>query len=367
MSAIVEKAFNAGQKIFRSIFKGTPSLFTSADLNRQIEALKYQIDSVESRLGVLTDMVVLPYLTGGTLTVGVGYSYLEVKGCSFSPDVSSPFDINLTSSTGAAYLILTAETEEVTYQTDSTHDIAGAKFVDGTSREAANQLVYKGEALSLTHSIPDNCIAVLASFTVSDSSDVPVYYPNFIRKNSSALLSPANTIRKWKSGLTGTIGASTLYDKAINILDTRIKNAEDSISNLGKFYSSASYETTAQVEDGSQYLTVNMGSDFSLEAGKLILVSITVGVTRTSSYGVGTYTFMAKVPDVIYENARSISVLLPATIEGESTNSFELGRLLVNVVQSSGSVRFAINCLHSNTTNLKVYPSGNDCVKVKYL
>ena len=46
MSKIVTKAFDATKKVVRSIFRGSPNLLTSSDLNRQFEALKHQIDEV---------------------------------------------------------------------------------------------------------------------------------------------------------------------------------------------------------------------------------------------------------------------------------------------------------------------------------
>ena len=49
MSKIVDKVFDAGKKIIRSVFLGSPNLFTTSDLNRQIEAIKYQLDSLDDK------------------------------------------------------------------------------------------------------------------------------------------------------------------------------------------------------------------------------------------------------------------------------------------------------------------------------
>ena len=91
------KAFDASKKIIRSVFKGSPNLFTTSDLNRQVEAIKYQLDQIEDRVGVSSDMRIIPSLTSGTLSVSFNYTYLEAKGCSFLPGIKT-LEINLTRS-----------------------------------------------------------------------------------------------------------------------------------------------------------------------------------------------------------------------------------------------------------------------------
>ena len=64
MANIIEKAFDASKNIVRTIFLGKPNLFTTSDLNRQIEAFKYQMDSIENRLGAESDMEISFSSTG---------------------------------------------------------------------------------------------------------------------------------------------------------------------------------------------------------------------------------------------------------------------------------------------------------------
>lgn len=280
MSKILEKAFNAGQKIIRSVFRGSPNLITTSDLNRQIEALKYQIDSVENRVGVLSDATIETAYSSGTLSVSYQYSYLEAFGCSF-PSKSANVSVNMTSSTGPAYLILTADTELVTYQTDSSHEIAGAKFEDGTSKEAADQMVAKNEAISLVHSLPTSgLVAVLCIFTLNESNKI-VTRKNIIDKKSSVTINGSGVIRDWNPSIGNeTIAAGMPYDRAINVLDYRTKG-------LGGFYRQSSYETS-----GNGFTAI-MDSGLTFNEGTLFMLSVSVIVTYNS---VGThrdFVFMA--------------------------------------------------------------------------
>lgn len=186
MSKIVEKTFDASKKIIRSIFKGSPNLFTSSDLNRQVEALKYQLDQLNEKVGATSDMEITTNLSSGTLSVGYSYSYIEVRGCSFSPETNF-LDINLTNSAPIAYLCLVADTKEVTYSDDPSHEMSGAVFSDGTSMPSANQLVYYNERVILSHSFLNisNLVAVMAIIElVNDRVSV---VKNFITKGKSIL------------------------------------------------------------------------------------------------------------------------------------------------------------------------------------
>lgn len=174
MSKILEKAFDASKKIIRSVFKGSPNLITTSDLNRQFEALKYQVDKLDEKTGfVITgSRTGLTYsLKSSTLNVTASYEGLIFKGCLFSP-TKKDLTINLTSSAPYAYLCLVADSEEVTYATDNSHDIAGAKFEDGTSMASANQLRYKNEDYVLVHSYSsvDNLVGVLVKFTLKNEN-----------------------------------------------------------------------------------------------------------------------------------------------------------------------------------------------------
>lgn len=186
MSRIMAKAFDASKKIIRSVFKGSPNLFTTSDLNRQVEAIKYQLDQIEDRVGVSSDMRIIPSLTSGTLSVSFNYTYLEAKGCSFLPGIKT-LEINLTRSAPLAYLCLTADKDEVTYDSDSSHEFSGAVFEDGTSFPAANQIVYSNEDIILTHAFSsvENLVAILAVIELVDGK--VVVSNNFLEKGNSVL------------------------------------------------------------------------------------------------------------------------------------------------------------------------------------
>ena len=113
MSKIIEKTFDAGKKIIRSIFKGSPNLLTSSDVNRQMEAFKHQMDLTDDRTGVTSDMEITHSLSSATLSVNCKYSYIRFKGCSFNPRIPLLF-INFTPLSSTAYLCLVADTEVVT-------------------------------------------------------------------------------------------------------------------------------------------------------------------------------------------------------------------------------------------------------------
>lgn len=225
MSAVMAKAFDAGKKIIKSIFKGYPNLITSADLNRQIEAVKYQLDQLDEKTGVVSDIEITHSLSAGTLTVGYSLSYLRFKGCEFSPDATT-LETNLTLSAPTAYLCLVAEKEVVTYDSDVTHDIAGAKFVDGTSMPAANQEIYKNEQLILTHALSnlDNFVGVIAVFTLSTLTRNVVMRPNIIKEKDSLSMSKSGEIVDFDPTIGGRVGNGRTYDEAFSILENRFSN-----------------------------------------------------------------------------------------------------------------------------------------------
>lgn len=224
MSRIIEKAFDASKKIIRSIFKGSPNLITSADLNRQMEAFKYQLDQLDDKTGFISDIEVTHSLSAGTLGVNYTFSYLRFKGCSFSPVVTS-LSINLTNSAPTAYLCLVAEQETITYNNDSTHEIAGAKFIDGTSMPAANQLRYINERLVLTHALSslNNLVGVVALFVLSETSNVIVKM-NTISERDSLSMGKSGVILDFNPSLIGKVGNGKSYDEAFSILENRFAN-----------------------------------------------------------------------------------------------------------------------------------------------
>lgn len=181
MSNIIEKAFDASKKIVRSIFKGTPNLLTATDLNRQFEALKSQIDSVEENQRVISDLSVDMYvdytrMSSGALITKLKVTKVIAKGCAFSPTIDPKVLENRPAVKGVNYICLVAKKKVVTYEDDFLHEIAGAKFEDGTSLPAANQEVYYDEKLVIEPDrVPENCICVLGKFEIPDSSSKGQY------------------------------------------------------------------------------------------------------------------------------------------------------------------------------------------------
>lgn len=363
MSRILEKAFNAGQKIVRSIFKGSPNLITSSDLNRQIEALKYQIDSVENRVGVLSDMTENHSLSAGTLSVDISYTYMEALGCSFTPDVSSVFSINMTASTGPSYLILTASTQTLTYNSDPTHEIAGARFEDGTSREAANQIVYKDEKISLVHSVPSSgLVAILAVYSLSENKNLIVRL-NTVERNTSVMIgNSGGSISDWDSEMTNQeMGVGTTYDKAINILDYRTKILDT------KLFASERYSIP---EGTSSIIRVYMGSEFKFKNSKTILVSVRVFTSSGLGYAMSV-TLMETLPDVLTSGPDGVFLKLHTPILMTIENEAKMGVLeLCFLTEDKGGDDHIIidgYCPGIDKSLVHISPASNRFVKVKYL
>ena len=224
MSKIIEKAFDAGKKIVRSIFLGSPNLITSSDLNRQFEAIKYQLDQLDEKTGVSSDLSINASVASGTLSVSYDYTFISYKGCSFSP-AKTALSINLTSSAPTAYVCLTAEKETLTYDTDVTHDIAGAKFEDGTSYAAANQIVYKNEKVIITHSVSGvaNLVGILALIELSTSGNLVIKY-NCINKNTSLSMDSTDLVKDFDVNARGAVKNGMSYDRAFSIIENRFTN-----------------------------------------------------------------------------------------------------------------------------------------------
>lgn len=224
MSKIVDKVFDAGKKIIRSVFLGFPNLFTTSDLNRQIEAIKYQLDSLDDKVGVYSDFKFSIQHGGSLLLVRMGISYVETKGCKFTP-APATLGINFTSTASAVYVQLLADKETVTYQMDTTHDIAGAKFEDGTSSPAANQIIYKNEELKLSHALTDDkgrLVAILGMFYLSNAGNV-LWFPNFTAKNTP-LAFRKSFVQDLDPSVKGNIRRGDSYDRAFSILENKLNN-----------------------------------------------------------------------------------------------------------------------------------------------
>lgn len=229
MSKILEKAFDASKKIIRSIFNGSPNLITTSDLNRQFEALKHQADKLDEKTGFLIEGGNLEFkLEGSTLKVNFAYSTMEYKGCVFYPDQKITVDTNFTASAPYAYFCLVADKETLTYDTDVTHEIAGAKFADGTSMRAADQIVYKNERFVLTHSVEslNNLVGIIAFFRLingkvyASENWTDFYSPLRVKDGSGSVGSDFETSQKYPIKLGDT------YDVALGKLQGFLGDAK---------------------------------------------------------------------------------------------------------------------------------------------
>lgn len=253
MSKIVDKVFDAGKKIIRSVFLGSPNLFTTSDLNRQIEAIKYQLDSLDDKVGVYSDFNFTIQYNGGPLLVRTGISYVETKGCKFTP-APAILSINFTSTASAVYVQLLADKETVTYQMDTTHDIAGAKFEDGTSSPAANQIIYKNEELKLSHALTDDegrLVAILGMFYLSNAGNI-LWFPNFTAKNTP-LAFRRSSVQDLDPSVKGDIRRGDSYDRAFSILENKLNNR------ITSNWTSFGYNDTVRylIKNGTLYIKVN--------------------------------------------------------------------------------------------------------------
>lgn len=253
MSKIVDKVFDAGKKIIRSVFLGSPNLFTTSDLNRQIEAIKYQLDSLDDKVGVYSDFKFSIQYGGSLLLVRMGISYVETKGCKFTP-APATLGINFTSTASAVYVQLLADKETVTYQMDTTHDIAGAKFEDGTSSPAANQIIYKNEELKLSHALTDDegrLVAILGMFYLSNAGNV-LWFPNFTAKNTP-LAFRKSFVQDLDPSVKGDIRRGDSYDRAFSILENKLNNR------ITSNWTSFGYNGTVRylIKNGTLYIKVN--------------------------------------------------------------------------------------------------------------
>lgn len=158
MARILEKAFDATKKIVRTVFLGSPNLFTTSDVNRQIEQVQSELDDIQKVLGVDSDFSVSWSGTQGSLSTLSGVAtlsltYAKANGVAFSPSYNEHENIILDyAEAPRKYFLLVAKQKTVTYADDFTHEIAGARFEDNTSKAAANQIVYFGEKVVVSDS-----------------------------------------------------------------------------------------------------------------------------------------------------------------------------------------------------------------------
>ena len=200
MANIIEKAFDVSKNIVRTIFLGRPNLFTTSDLNRQIQAFKYQMDSIENRLGAESDMEISFDSTGSQTRCKVMKgTYFRVNGLNIPlPNPSDVFGVNANYGT-ECYFYVWGNFARKTYTNDPTHEIAGAKFSDGTSMPAADQLVLGDVHYAMTDDIGDitrgdnEFSFLIAKMNVLNISDKYIRL-NYKKVGSSVMMDSVNTL-----------------------------------------------------------------------------------------------------------------------------------------------------------------------------
>lgn len=144
MSNIIAKPFSWANKIVQAVFKGSPNLITTSDLNRQIEALKKEMYVLQQSSGVIIsdlECSVTEEILPDKNTLSYSLSYVFCLGVKF--DVSKSETVEFEGSTAVfRELRLYAKRELITSEDDFSKEISGAKFSDGTTQPAANHYVY---------------------------------------------------------------------------------------------------------------------------------------------------------------------------------------------------------------------------------
>lgn len=200
MANIIEKTFDVSKNIVRTIFLGKPNLFTTSDLNRQIQAFKYQMDSIEKRLGAESDMEIDVSSSGIQIccTVTKG-TYFRVNGLNIPlPDSEDMFAVNADYGQ-EVYFYVWGKFARKTYANDPTHEIAGAKFSDGTSMPAADQLVLSEVHYAMTDDLGDiTRVGDDFSFLIAKANVFSVYdkyiHVNYKPVGSSVMMDSATTL-----------------------------------------------------------------------------------------------------------------------------------------------------------------------------
>ena len=236
MSAIIDKPFNVAQRIVRTLFRGTPNLFTTSDINRQIEAFKYQIDRIEcqSYSGIAENLTINAVRGGGgsgsTITatispVSSGKMYVTARGCKFDLG-QAEISVERTMTNGQyACVVLRGTSQLVTYSGDPTHLISGALFADGTSKPAADHLVFTSAEIVFVGADEINLdtdvaiLAVVKAIPIT-SSPLGVYVLKNYTDSNLGFLAHRELLRieDFDKTRIGAIQSGMRYDEAISIL-----------------------------------------------------------------------------------------------------------------------------------------------------
>lgn len=288
MSKIIEKPFDALKKIYRSVFLGSPNLITSSDLNRQFEAIKYQMDSLDRNTGARA-------LDGFSISASTDRGVNKVQSVSWTSGTilsnGALFAVEAGSSSMVLeldqyiYVHLVADKRLVTYEDDFSHEIAGAKFEDGTSQPAANQWVYVNEriVLSSEFDLQDSLNVLMKIGVISIEDKESIYFDKMYLDSDNSCLSdkefvpvdidfPTNDMREGKWTYNTLLNKLTLF---VNKISSWMDNRD--------LYG-AYHLTTYEYNEGNQsQITVKFNDLPDIQAGDLVRLNMKVTVKLSGS------------------------------------------------------------------------------------
>lgn len=381
MSIIIAKPFTKAQKILKAVFQGPPNLFTVPDLNRQIDIMKNQMDVTGDLVAVVSDFVPNVAITkvrqsatlfgnaifeGGYVIAnknsialtGVTYSgtFVEHRGVLFSI-TGLPIQGTLTGTlthTDKRYLTLYATKTLVTFATDPTKEISGAKFADDTAMAAANHYVYSGETIVFDATSADTyngkekiCVLAEVSFKerknmegVALASANAIVSNYCIGRGTTVYEAAKNSIIKnldSAKGVSDILREGMTIEQALSYLGAEISNLKDSfgaLTNLSLGFSDAFTAPLTAQNINIAWTTKEVWYRL-LQVGNICIIKGSVILANTGSM---------LLTDVV-----QLNFALPG-IKGDLLYSFELelgatGRVSIGVVlvKTSGSTEYDEN------------------------
>lgn len=200
MSNIIDRPFDASNKLHRSVFKGAPNLYTTSDINRQTEALKWQIDYNENHTLVpsIFKCNVNNDTDAGTFTYDFVFDEIKAGGCLFKPVVPSTGSGSITEGL-KMYIFLVATKKQVAKEYDPS--IIGADFGEGSVIDAAEAIVFSGERIITTEYFSPTLglnevivaylgrieVATFSGFVGSLDNPIARFYTNCLSKEDETL------------------------------------------------------------------------------------------------------------------------------------------------------------------------------------
>jgi hypothetical protein len=265
MSAIKKKTYHPKNRIKRALFKGAPSLFTTADLNRQIEALQEQMSALERRMGFPHTCTLSVVLKDAKATLTIGGGKLHCFGSEFDvKDASLEVTLDSAEYTGDLYVQGVLVEHSVDYgDLDNTSEISGAFFEDGTSKPAATHIVF------------DNVVTISAS-SEEDPNKVTLFRVSFEGKKTPRVYNYGAWKGSFSSDAVSYVGFSPIQQKQ-GELEKDLSVTKKSIKSL------------LAIEEGWRRL----GTTFAAPSGSDSLDGVTVS-SRLFDY------YIRRYADILY-------------------------------------------------------------------